>query len=533
VTVTAPRIDPALVAALVPNGEGGDAWYNSVPRFACSDAAVTALYYYRCWLMRRHIVEHADIGLALISEFDSKEQLYWAGARNSIVCASDHHINEARWIKGQRAAKDHLRFLLTDPGAQPRNYSSALAASALAIAEVEGDASHAIGLLDALVVNHRGWIEGRIEYPHDNGFDAARGLYWNGGRNSSGEYNLASAQLNEPLRGIQGYKIRGGVGYRPDINADMHADLTAIAQIARLSGRAEIAAEFAARALTLKARANEDLWDPHRGFFMHRWLRDEYADGDRHGAPSIEAGSFIWQTNGRTSGLGHQPHAEGRGKGRELVGLLPWYRGLASDDAERVSAWDALIDPEVFAAPFGPTTAERTDPWFSVQFDCRANGNSFPLVTSRVINALANLLNDYDHHGRMNSAVYRHVFATYVRTQSRDGLPYLAEFHHPDDDVWVVDRPIGMHYFHSSFIDLLITGMLGLRPRKDDLLELNPLVETAWPFFVIEDIHYHGHNITIAFDETGSKLGWSGFAVFVDDKLRWHSEQPKPLSLVL
>jgi hypothetical protein len=533
VTPTAPRIDPALIARLVPENEGRDAWYENVPRFACSDESVTALYYYRCWLMRRHIVEHADIGMSLISEFDSKEQLYWAGARNSIVGASDHHVNEARWIKGQRAARDHLTFLLTDSGAQPRNYASALAASALAIAHVSGDTAFPTSLLDALVANHRGWLAGRVEYPHDNGFDRARNLYWNAGRNSSGEYNLASAQLNEPLRGIQGYKIRGGAGFRPDINADMFADVSAIAEIARLAGRGDIAGEFAGHAARLQASANRELWDERRGFYMHRWLREEYADGDSFGAPSIKAGSFIWDTNARTTRLGHQPEADGRGKGRELVGLMPWYRGMAPDDATRASAWNALIDPDCFEAPYGPTTAQQTDPWYSVQFDCRANGNSFPLVTSRVLNGLANLLNDYSEHGSMTPDVYRRLFACYIRTQTRNGIPYVAEFHHPDEDVWVVDRPIGQHYFHSSFIDLMITGMLGLRPGPDDVLKINPLTGTQWSYFAIEGICYHGHRIDMAFDRTGDKLGWQGFAVFVDGALRWQADTPQPTSLDL
>ncbi|RUT28339.1 hypothetical protein EMQ25_17295 [Arsenicitalea aurantiaca] len=535
--MTAPRPpEPefARLLGLVPEGAGADPWYRAnVPLFACADPVLERLYYYRAWVMRKHITFHADLGISLISEFDSPEQLYWAGARNTIVCASDHHINEARWLADPRPAREHLRFLLTDPGAQPRNYASALGASALGIAEVTGDVAPATALLEALIANHEGWRAGRTDYPHDNGFDPERGLYWNTGCDSSGEYNLASAQLNEPLRGIQGYKIRGGAGYRPDINADMYADLDAIARIADAAGRRDVATTYRAEADALRARAHAALWDAERGFYMHRWRRDEYADGDRHGAPSIRAGSFLWQTNALTRGVGHQPEADGRGRGRELTGLMPWYRGMAPDTEETAAAWQTLFDPEIFDAPFGPTTAERGDPWFSVQFDCRANGNAFPLQIARVLNGLARMLATHRHTGGMDAAAYRRLFMRYVALQHRDGVPYLGEFHHPFEDRWVVDRPIGSHYFHSSFIDLVITGLLGLRPGLGDDLVLNPLMEEALPFFSISGLGYHGHDIALSWDSEGARLGLRGFCVFIDGTLRHHADRPGRVTLAL
>ena len=47
--------------------------------------------------------------------------------------------------------------------------------------------------------------------------------------------------VNEPLRGIQGYKIRGGAGYRPDHSAEMYADMVALARLALLANRRELA----------------------------------------------------------------------------------------------------------------------------------------------------------------------------------------------------------------------------------------------------------------------------------------------------
>lgn len=492
-----------------------------IPFFECPERAFEELWYYRWDLVRRHLRYVSDAVGYIITEFNCDDPLYWAGAFNSIVCASDHHVNEARWLHSSRYVQDYLRFLLTHPEAQPQAYSSALAASVWSVLQARGDTAFACDMLDPLIANHERWLRSDQEYPHDRGFDARRGLFWNTGRDSSGEFNLASAQLNECLRGIQGYKIRGGAGYRPDINADMFADMLALSRIAHLAGRQDESRHFADSAARLKSNVMRQLWDPRRTFFMHRWLRDEYSEADRHGKPTICAGSLIWETNGdRFGGVGFQPNEKGEGRGRELVGYTPWYRGIVDDTIQHAGAWKFLMDRDYFYAPFGPTTAERHDPWFLVQCDCRANGNSFPLVTSRVLQGVANVLHEHRHHGPLTADAYMNLLRIYVRTQSRDGKPYLAEFHHPDADRWVVDRPIGEHYFHSSFCDLVITGLIGLRPRPDRVLEVNPLVGEAWDYFALEDLPYHGQRLSIVYDRDGRRYGREvGLSVYVNGKL--------------
>ncbi|MDR0901301.1 MAG: hypothetical protein LBM92_00830 [Opitutaceae bacterium] len=512
------------------------AWLKAeAPFFECPDPAFERLWYYRWALVRRHLVFVPEINGHILTEFDSDKPLYWAGPFNSIVGASDHHVNEARWLRSARYAAEYLRFWLAHPAAQRQNYSAALADSVWSLHCARGDdALRPAALLDALAANHECWRKECAEYPHDRGHDAARGLYWNTGRDSSGEYNLASAQLNEPLRGIQGYKVRGGAGYRPDINADQFADALAISRLARIAGRDELADGFARRARDLRAAVHAQLWDPARQFFLHRWRRDEYSEGDRHGAPTIRAGSLVWETNAdRHGGVGHQPRERGEGRGRELTGYLPWYRGLADDTPEFAAAWRFLLDPEYFYAPYGPASAERHDPWFSIQCDCRVNGNSFPLNTSRVLNAAARLLHEHRHHGPMTPRAYFDLLSIYARTQSRDGAPYLAEFHHPDRDCWLVDRPIGAHYFHSSFCDLVITGLLGVRPRAGGSLLVRPLLpENTWDYFALRDLPWQGRLVTLLWDRTGKKYGAPGLRLFLDNQERATAPALGPALLV-
>jgi len=48
------------------------------------------------------------------------------------------------------------------------------------------------------------------------------------------------------------------------------------------------------------------------------------------------------------------------------------------------------------------------------------------------------------------------------------------------------------YYNHSAFNDLIITGLIGLRPRADDIVEINPLVPAGkWKWFCLDNLLYH------------------------------------------
>jgi hypothetical protein len=78
----------------------------------------------------------------------------------------------------------------------------------------------------------------------------------------------------------------------------------------------------------------------------------------------------------------------------------------------------------------------------------------------------------------------------------------------------------GKDYNHSSFCDLIITGLVGLRPRADDVVEVNPLVpEGRWDWFCLDKVFYHGRTLTILWDKTGTKYGrGKGLRVFADGR---------------
>ncbi|HUV65078.1 MAG TPA: glycosyl hydrolase family 65 protein [Sedimentisphaerales bacterium] len=67
-------------------------------------------------------------------------------------------------------------------------------------------------------------------------------------------------------------------------------------------------------------------------------------------------------------------------------------------------------------------------------------------------------------------------------------------------------RERGKDYNHSTYCDLIITGLVGLRPKPDDVIEVNPLVpDNTWDWFCLDNVLYHGKIVTIVWDKTGRK----------------------------
>ena len=145
--------------------------------------------------------------------------------------------------------------------------------------------------------------------------------------------------------------------------------------------------------------------------------------------------------------------------------------------------------------------------------------------------ALANVVRDYDQNLlRAEDYFSSEGDARSHRLVQPDGtvVPWIDESLHPDTGEWVTraalherhdpNRDRGRDYNHSTFCDLVITGLVGLRPRADDMLDVYPLVPVGtWQYFCLDGVHYHGHLLAIMYDKTGEHYGrGAGLRVYVD-----------------
>lgn len=467
-------------------------WYEAnIPFVDLPDEEIQATYYYR-WRSFKEALKYTgpDDGW-IVSEFLGP--VGYSAPNGGINAAAGHHLYEGRWLRDTRYLDDYLDYWLRGAGAsaKPANdflgensydwahqYSFWAVDAALARAEVSGDFGYLMDRLPDLERQYQRW--------KPTNFDTATGLYWQTPVWDAMEYTASSYQSDDPYH--------GGDGFRPTLNAYQYGDARALATLLRRAGQPGKAAHYDRAARALRTNQEKVLWDPATSFYKHV-MRD--------GNPSRV-----------------------RITDREQMGFIPWYFHMAP--AANAAAWAQLTDPRGFAATFGPTTTERRSPWFMHQaLDgcCRWNGPSWPFATSQTLTALANQLIDYPAQSHVDRQDFFDLLRGYALTQRKDGQPYVAEAHHPDENRWIYDgRNHSEDYNHSTFNDIVLSGLLGIRPRGGDSVELAPLVPDSWDHFAVENLAYHGRNLTMLWDRDGSTYGrGAGLRVWVDGKIR-HSQ---------
>lgn len=479
-------------------------WYQAnIPAFECPDRDLQTTYYYRWELLTKHLTYGSPNSGYSFTEFIDRP--FWSGAYGAISCPAGHQLYEARWLRNPQYARDYARYWFRTPGAQPRNYSTWLADGVWAVHQVHPENGYLVDLLPDLTKNHTGW-EQRHYVPQV-------GMFWQTGHDDGMEFNINSRQTRDILRGAP--------GYRPTMNAYMYADAQAIARVADLAGKGEIAQQYRTKAQGLRENLHRKLWDPKRQFFFPMAQRDEEVDGVK-----VFAGSLTYQT-GRHAGSEF---------GRELIGYVPWQFSMVDKDAKYEAAWAKLTDPQAFEAPFGPRTVERNDPMYLLKNSCCWwSGQSWPYATSQTLKAMANVLQEYEPK-TVTPADYVKLLHTFAITHRKNGKPYLAEACHPETGSFEGHDGYNHseHYFHSSFNDLVITGLVGLRPQDDDTVELRPLTPSEWAYFALDRVPYKGRLLSILWDRDGTRYNQGkGLRLLADGKVIASAETLGPLTAKL
>lgn len=459
-----------------------NAWFaQRIPFLETPDADIDATYYYRWEVVTKHLTYGAPETGYTLTEFIDRP--FWSGAYGAISCPLGHQMYELRWLNDRRIIEDFARYWFETPGAQPRSYSNWFGDAVWATWLVTGDTTFLRTMLPHMIGQYNGWMRERWDAEH-------RMFAWDGLHDGM-EVNINSKQTTDT--------VSGAPGFRPTLNSYLFADTRAISNTAALLGDSALAREYADRSLELKARVQDELWDAEREFFLHQFARDEQG-GIRRGDRTYESGPYAGDTHGR-----------------ELIGYVPWQFNLPDSGYE--AAWKFLMDTAHFAAPYGPTTAERGDPLFAVSARCCVwRGNAWPFATSQTLTAMANLLNNYTQNYVTNVDFYS-LLRQYALAHRKDGKPYIAEAADPFTGSWEGHDTYyhSEHYFHSSYVDIVITGLMGIRPRADDSLEVNPLVPDTWDWFALEDVAYRGRNVSVYWDRDGSRYGrGAGLTLYVN-----------------
>src|SRR6185503_15167316 len=137
-------------------------------------------------------------------------------------------------------------------------------------------------------------------------------------------------------------------------------------------------------------------------------------------------------------------------------------------EPQKAIAWREINDQAGFLAPCGFTTAERRHPEFRTHGTgtCEWDGAVWPFATSQTLRGLANVLRGPEQP-YITRRDYFEQLVTYARSHQLDGKAHIGEYLDETTGKWLITGPKAersRYYNHSTFNDLVITGLCGLIP---------------------------------------------------------------------
>ena len=450
------------IVTTIPNATSSEWMRENIPLFDCPQENFREMYYYRWWTLRKHI-KRTPAGYGMTEFLVDRS---YADRYNLIACAIGHHVMESRWLRDTTYLHQILRtwYYGNDGQAMTKmnKFSSWNPAALYEMWKVQGDTTFLLGLMPRLEEEYARW-ERTNRLPS--------GLYWQGDVQDGMEESISGGRKKQYAR--------------PTINSYMFGNAKALAAMSRMTGVTEKAAHYEQKADTLRNLIENRLWNENQQFF-------ETLRGDS--SANV----------------------------REAIGYIPWFFDLPEVGSKYDVAWQQLLDEKGFSAPYGLTTAERRHPEFRSHGvgKCEWDGAIWPFATSQTLTALANYLN------RNGSVITPQTFfqqmQLYVESQHHRGRPYIGEYLDETNGAWLMgDRERSRYYNHSTFNDLMITGICGLRPQADGSMVVNPLIpQGQWDYFCLDGVVYRGHVLTIIWDKNGQRYHQgTGLTLMVDGKV--------------
>lgn len=506
-------------------------------RFPPDDARrLATAYYYRWQVVRKHLVYTSEQDGWIVTEF--LPDVPWAGKHNTIPAAAGHHIREGRWLHSSSYMEDYIAFWASysTSGANPFSYTQWIADSAWERYLLTGGTDFMIQVRQGLADM---WEQTHEQHWHTITMDddkAEVGCYWQSDGADAMEVSIS------------------GNGCRPTLASSMHGNALAISHMFALDHtnvtlkNHTVARKFAKFADRAKRVVLDCHWNAETKSFAV--------------IPTLSSPSHVPNdgVSNETEDVQDCHLDEARIENqtvtvRELLGFMPFYfTSLASDLVADVhqrgylTMYQELTDPLGYASPWGLRTAELRSSCYNYSWehgDCW-NGPSWPYETSRILTGMANVLeqmtNQRDKNGGMPStALFYRVLVDYARqhtdtyaindTAVPPGSGHVFENLHPDLGYWNnrqrmywnndTLKNMGNDYFHSTFNDIILSGLFGIRPLPGNggvrVLPNVPRNVTAW---AVDHLRIRNRNCAVVWDRDGSVYGvGTGLSFLVDGRV--------------
>lgn len=473
-----------------------NAWFaENVPYFDTSDPGFKKMWYYRWWIVRFNMNEFDAPDLRGTSFYEGK-----LGFDNVISFAVPVQLKELAYLRDGRfafsQAQNSYRNLspigaVVDPPGSPywgEMYSQWIAQALAEVHRVHPIPSEELrALLPAIAGDVRAWMkhfdadnDGLPERvaPRLTGYDLDILSFW--------YFHGLKLDPYARLTALE----------RVDFASFVYANARGAAELAEAAGDAALADEMQEVATRIRSAVLEHLWDEEAAFFFPRRASDD-----------------------------------ARIPIRELHGFFPFTMGLAPDEPPYTDALAKLIDPDEFWARFGPVITSQAH---YREWTWEMDGLTRNIAPHPITMGARTALEAAKHYS--TGAVGAEHFMELMRRYNDLVYPGV----HPNDPYWRPNaneyfskwepgrgsaRPEASdisHDFHSAYNYLVVEGAVGLTPRGDDVVELQPLAR-EWDYFLVDALRYRGRDLTIVWDKPDGQQRYAdfpeGFSLYVDGEL--------------
>lgn len=458
-------------------------FFDNVPYFDAADGAFKKMWYYRWWVVRFNMAEADTADLKGYRFYEGK-----LGFDNVIGFAVPAQLKELTYLRdpsfGLQQAENSFRNLsadgaVVDPPGSPywgETYSHWIGAALAEFHRVHPIPPERLKvLLPAMARDVRAWMsaydrdgDGLPERskPRVTGYDLDILSYW--------FFSGTKLDLNADLVDLE----------RVDFASFVYANARAVAELARAVNDTAVAAEFDAVAGRIRTAAVQHLWDDQTQFFYPQRAADD-----------------------------------ARIPIRELHGFFPFTTRLAPDEPRYIAALQKFIDPTEFWARFPPVI---TSQYHYRQWTWEMDGLTRNIAPHPISMGAFTLIQALKHYHQ--SIIEPDHFMELMKRYNRLVYPGVNPF----DPLWRPDvheyyskwephqgstlpKPSDIsHDFHSMYCSLIVEGVVGLTPRRDAKVELQPAA-LHWPYFLLDRLRYRGTDLTIVWDQPDGQVHYSGY----------------------
>lgn len=470
-------------------------FYDNVPYFDAPDGLMKKMWFYRWWIVRLHLTVPETEDIQGYSFYEGK-----LGFDNAITFAVPVQLKELSWLRDPVYAIDQAKNAyrntnpngaIVDPPSSPYWNETYSHWSASALADVNRvhpiDAETLRGLLPAIAGDVRAWLksydgDGDLlpsrDMPRVTGYDLDILSYW--------WWNRLQLNLYARTPDLE----------RVDFASFVYANARGTAELAQAAGDPALAAEFTALAEKVRAAALESFWDPQSGFFYPQTSADDQ-----------------------------------RIPVRELHGFFPFTMGLAPDEPEYHRALQKFVDPAEFWSRYPPviTSMAHYREWTWTMDGLTRNIAPHPISMGALtaMRAMQDYRQDIVTPAHFMSLMRSYTELMYPRVLPNDpswrpnAHEYYSEWEPGARSQFPKPSDIS-HDFHSTYNALVVEGVIGLKPRADDRIELRPAA-LEWDYFVLDRVRYRGRELTIVWDRPDGSVRYpgrpEGLSLWVDGKL--------------